>query len=239
MRSKTIQHVAARLPQAFVMNYFADRQSPWLLAHRMAPCVKVGQLRQGPLAKLLDRPAMRTLVARSGGTLRRADVTGVAFADDLSRLDTVGPAGEAALDEVWNREWMDFEITFAAWGTLDTDWQYHQTSRPGQNLVIQLGFPSAHDRLLRRYLPAEARHRFEDKRHPIRQGRRPTLAWARVDLDMDLGDALIEEVQSDWLRLVKCETDDVQHHWPGSRSAASYFAYRMAVTAPSGKSLRL
>lgn len=32
---------------------------------------------------------------------------------------------------------------------------------------------------------------------------RDTLAWARIDFDLDSGEALIEEIQSDWVRRVR------------------------------------
>ena len=41
---------------------------------------------------------------------------------------------------------------------------------------------------------------FEWWSHPVRQDGRHTLAWARMDVDLDAGEALIEEIQSDWIR---------------------------------------
>ena len=37
---------------------------------------------------------------------------------------------------------------------------------------------------------------FEWTSHPVHEGRHRTLAWARIDLDWESGEALIEEIQN-------------------------------------------
>ena len=44
---------------------------------------------------------------------------------------------------------------------------------------------------------------FERSWHPIHEGKHRTLAWARIDLDWESGEALIEEIQNDRLREVR------------------------------------
>jgi hypothetical protein len=43
---------------------------------------------------------------------------------------------------------------------------------------------------------------FEWSAHPIRRSP-STLAWSRVDIDFENGEALIEEIQTDWVRLAE------------------------------------
>ena len=58
-----------------------------------------------------------------------------------------------------------------------------------------------------------------------------TLAWARLDIDRGAGVALIEEIQSDWLRFVRWELDDLRHLRPRSRALRDTQAYEAALTA--------
>jgi hypothetical protein len=71
--------------------------------------------------------------------------------------------------------------------------------------------------------------------HPHSPAPRIALAWARIDLDLARGEALIEEVQSDWMRELawiwklalgeECERlrDDTVRHW--FRNPAARFAH--------------
>ncbi|MEO0830773.1 MAG: hypothetical protein AAFY03_09985, partial [Pseudomonadota bacterium] len=98
-----------------------------------------------------------------------------------------------------------------------------QMSRKGGNLVIQLGFPSDHASLLGRHFRKEVRWKFEASHHPIRDTGRPTLAWARVDVEGD--HMLIEEIQSDWLRFVSLFVQDLAKHEPQSRELRVHQEY--------------
>lgn len=235
MTPEDFQSVAAYLPETVDLNHYPDRQSAWLLAHQMPETARVAELRAGPLAKLLDRPAVKPLVARSGGVLRRVDAQALAYADAFDRFDGVGPAGEAALEAAWSAHWMDFQLSFASWGTHRHLWQHHQVSRPGGNLVIQMAFPSDHQRLMGQYLPDGAREKFEEAQHPTRKDGRPTLAWSRVDIDWDRGEALIEEVQGDWLRFVDDEVRWMAESNPRLRELRAHQAYQRALVAQYAK----
>jgi hypothetical protein len=96
-----------------------------------------------------------------------------------------------------------FSIRLDRWGADEpSDWRsrYYQTSRPGQNLVVQLNFPASHDRAYQRLVQPRKYHPFVWYCHPVCIGGPFTLAWARLDIDFDAGEVLIEEVQSDWVR---------------------------------------
>lgn len=107
---------------------------------------------------------------------------------DWRLLDSYFPAGTE-----------DYALTFGLWGEEDASTSWTQTTRAGLNVVVQLNFPAAHDRAYRRYIePVE--DPFELSFHPINRNGRHTLAWSRVDMDPKRGEALIEEIQSDWIR---------------------------------------
>jgi hypothetical protein len=72
-------------------------------------------------------------------------------------------------------------------------------TRRGENLVVQLNFPDWHDAEYRRLLDPDAVHPFASFSHPVSK-QRNTLAWARVDLDLQHRHALVEEIQTDWVR---------------------------------------
>jgi hypothetical protein len=209
-------------------HYYADRQSPWLLGRQMTCDAPVAELRRTAVDKLLSRPALRRLVGGCGGLLRRADVMALAHAERFDGLDDLGRAGLAALEEIWALDWRGFELTFTDWGS-GPEWRWAQISRQGGSLVIQLGFPADHAALMGRFLPQDARQKFEESYHPVNLKGRPTLAWARVDMDLTSGEALIEEVQCDWLRLVAEEVAWLAEAEPRSRQSRAHQAYQRAL----------
>ncbi|WP_415401445.1 hypothetical protein [Tateyamaria sp. SN3-11] len=221
----TIRH---SLPEVLPFDYYTDREAAWLLAQHMGDDASVRALKAGRLARHLDRTLLRPLVARSGGVVRRADVLALAYADRALRLPDVGAAASAALATICESDWHDFELTFDLW-------EDYQITRPGANLVVQMGFPSDHAALMGRYFRDDVRHKFEESFHPVRKDGRPTLAWARLDIDIATGEALIEEVQSDWLRFVTWEREDLEHNAPRSRDLIATRAYEQAVLARYAK----
>jgi hypothetical protein len=163
-----------------VYSYYRDRYGIGLLRHhcRQQPGrrVPVAALRRSAYAGLLEKPRIRTILAGCGHAL-----------DD---------AALAASD--YDAEQSAFVLTLSTWGEERRGrWRYQQTSRPGVNLVLQLNFNREHERHYRRL--GEADGLFENYGHPIAR-QRHTLAWARIDLDWASGTALIEEIQTDWLR---------------------------------------
>jgi hypothetical protein len=74
------------------------------------------------------------------------------------------------------------------------------TSRRGFNLVLQLNFSSRHDEPYRKLVDPDDYRPFELGGHPVAKGALHTLAWSRLDIDLNTGEALIEEIQTDWIR---------------------------------------
>ena len=135
------------------------------------------QLRKTTLARLLEKP----LVKSSLGTLGRKDFT----AADLALLRP----GESE--------------TYRLTASLFSGWT--QTTRKGRdawNIVLQLNLNGDDAGWIERVFPERRDDPFEWTCHPIYRGRHRTLAWARIDLDWETGEALIEEIQNDRLREV-------------------------------------
>ncbi len=195
--------------------YFSGQESVWLLAHGLGPTTRIRDLRGGRFGKLLDRPVVKPMVAAAAdGVLRRDDFARLAKAD-------ISPAGASAVaiagaEAAASGQWFDFTLTCDAWGEAGS-WAWSQISRKGGNLVLQLGFPSDHARLMGGTVNRNIRKQCEFDLHPVRQTGCPTLAWVRLDIDMGTGEALIEEVQSDWLRYVSRQVIRLRKKAPRSR----------------------
>lgn len=227
MDTGAFEHVRNTLPRTLAFPYYADRESPWLLAKRMPHQARVADLKTGSLGRFLDRPLVKPVVAASGGVLRRADVAAAAYADVMA--DTADTnAALAGVLAAFDEEWHDFELSFAGWAVGAMSYG-SQMSRAGGNLVVQLGFPSTHAALMGKYLSNDTRKAFEYSCHPVRATGRPTLAWARVDVEGET--ALIEEVQSDWLRFAAARVRQMELYDPRSRHLKSLKTYEAGLRA--------
>ena len=178
-----VQEIIACLPAGRTFfHYFKDRYALLLLAQRAsAQGVRIGTLRQSPYAPLLDKPVIKQALASCGsGRITAADLL-----------------------DYWPGQPQTLLLKLAHWGG-DDDRRWQQTCRPGYNLVLQLVFANDHDTQYRRLLKPAFDGYFNFHLHPIAKRRpgefyRETLAWARIDLDWQTGEALIEEIQSDWI----------------------------------------
>lgn len=143
------------------------------------------KIRQTSLGRLFDKPQVRTWM----GKLGKKDFTG----DDLALL--------------WPEETETYRLTadlFDGWA---------QTTRRGKdawNLVLQLNLNGGDADWMERKFPGRDDDPFEWCCHPIHRGRHRTLAWARIDLDWDTGEALIEEIQNDRLREVAARVKQIR-----------------------------
>lgn len=215
MLPEEISFIRQCLPETQAFPYFFGREDAWLLSRRLSAPMRVRDLRKDTMGKLLNRPLIKpVLAATSDGWLRRDSFTAAALAD-FSNIESIGGAKAEAMVALSAR-WFDFTITFDRWGE-GSSWSWSQISRRGGNLVLQLGFPSDHARLLGATLNRNMRKAFEFHMHPVRQTGCPTLAWVRLDISLATGEALIEEVQSDWLRYVAAEVMALRKRAPRSR----------------------
>ena len=232
MKPEEITLIRQAMPEYSDFTYFAGRESLWLLAARMPDRARVADLRQGPLAPLLEKPSVRPLVAGSGGVLDRRVVAALA-SGRMAEAD-LGSGLRAAFEAVWSLPWRDYAVSFGAWGT-DRPGSWAQMSRSGGNLVVQLGFPSEHAALLRRLGLSDDRKWFESVSHPVRHEGWPTLAWARLDIDFARQEVLIEEVQCDWLRYARRYRKRLERTAPQTREARNAAVYEAELATRYGK----
>lgn len=168
-------------PRRLLFRYYKDRYAAMLLEDLLQPRLAIRTLREGRYGRLLERPPIKALVAMKGD--------GVLHRDDFVTL--------------WSYETQTYVVTFATWGSgKRSDQRWCQISRPRRQLVLQLNFPHAHNAEYRRLIPDAGTMPFAQDYHPVNMGERITMAWARIDIDIASGEALIEEVQSDWIRNV-------------------------------------
>jgi hypothetical protein len=121
-----------------------------------------------------------------------------------SWLGTLGKKSFAVpdLDLLWPEETETYRLTA---GLFDGWTQTTRKGSRGWNIVLQLNLNGSDTEWMQRIHPVREDDPFEPYQciHPIHQGRHRTLAWARIDLDWETGEALIEEIQTDRLREVK------------------------------------
>ncbi|MDE1463906.1 hypothetical protein [Spartinivicinus poritis] len=111
-----------------------------------------------------------------------------------------GEISDDQLASCWLDKPLMFTLTLDCWGESDRGWD--QTSRNQSNLVLQINFTGEHLDAYKRLIKPEnmAYGPFENSGHPINTKGRHTMAWVRLDFDLATNEALIEEIQNDWLR---------------------------------------
>ena len=180
MKTELAQEIIECLPkERTLFRYYKDYYAAYLLQRvlqQQGP-MAVSELRRSRFGRLLNKPIFSELLASSGsGKLNAYDI-----------------------ESLWPSEVESYVLTLATWGnTLAKHYRHFQVSRPGKNLVLQMNFCRRHDELYQRYVLEDLDY-FKHRSHPVSQ-QYCTLAWARIDLDMNLNEALIEEIQNDWLR---------------------------------------
>lgn len=171
--------------------YFKDRYALMLLSYRIGQGMTVAELKKSDFSSLLHKPQVKK------------------FLSGVSN----GYVDSKRLEHYWPEDIHPFVLTVARWGGISPRWQ--QTTRHGYNLVIQLNFSNAHDSLYRSLVKPVRGAVLNYYGHPVlRPGRREifreTLAWARLDIDFDTDEVLIEEIQSDWVREARDLLHDAQ-----------------------------
>lgn len=152
--------------------YGKDLYAFQLLQKAVGESRSIQNLKQSPFGRLLEKPAVRNIVGRLGKPTLSAS--------DLAWYAPSNP-------EV-------YRLSLATYDGID------QKSRKGVNLVLQLNLNERDARFVEKHIPERANDPFEYYCHPVSQGRHRTLAWSRIDLDLDRGEALIEEIQNDRIR---------------------------------------
>jgi hypothetical protein len=184
MDIQEIEDLRAMLPAGRTLFTYAKHQYGLQLLRYVAPRpTPVAALRQTPAAPLLQKPQVRTALACCGREVGRE------FLD--ARIAGL-PAPE------------HYALTLGVWAAATSHGRAPQTSRRGANLVLQLNFCNRHNRAFERLVKPKCGWELNYDGHPAlhdqRAQRRYTLAWARLDIDFDQGEVLIEEIQTDWIR---------------------------------------
>jgi hypothetical protein len=172
MQAKEIEAIKADVPSHRKMfHYFKDRFALMLLSYVVGRGKAIRLVKRTPFAGLLRKPVVKRVCSALGG----------------GRLTT------HALASVWPDEARAFGLSIGAWGS-DGEWgPWLQTSRPGFSLVLHLNLTGSRARACRKTFGVSDMY----PSHPWEAGSF-TLAWARLDIDRQTGEALIEEVQSEW-----------------------------------------
>ena len=184
MDRQAIDLVLATLPKGRTVFYdFEDRYALLLLSHHLqhGP-MPIEALKRSHLAPLLNKPLIKSVIAQLGrGWIEVAD-----------------------LFSGWPQELDAYRLTLDSWPSLSQKPQRvrHQVTRNEFSLVLQLNLPMAHQRELNQTIGNW--HDYTSAGfHPVAKSAELTLAWARIDIDFATGEALIEELQSDWVRDVR------------------------------------
>lgn len=178
MEMQLVEEIIACLPQGrSLFHYGKHSYAPLLLSYLLEDKVRIGDLRKSRYGKLLQTPSLKRVIAADGKPV----------------LD------KTQLDMAYWQNTLPFVLC------LDLFDGSSQTSRRGVNLVLQLNFTRQHDREYRKLAKPGSHPVMRSYWHPVMQpGKRElfreTLAWSRIDLAFDCNQALIEEVQSDWVR---------------------------------------
>jgi hypothetical protein len=164
-----------------VFYYYKDKYVLDMLLWYIGRGMHVSSVKSSYISGMLDKPVMKRIMKHLPTSILR----------------------DQDLLNYWPADFQAFKISFGRWKNIwsgnSNNWG--QTSRSGINLVLRLDFAKSHDRIYQNLIrPVMQKHKiFENTGHPINTDAK-TLAWARMDIDLDNGEVLIEEIQNDWLR---------------------------------------
>jgi hypothetical protein len=176
--------IACLSEERTLFHYFKGQYAFFLLSYATKGLSSVSDIKKSPFRHLLNQQDVKALLAYQGN----------------------GKLTDNLFAHAWRDGSQPFVLTVDKWANSDK-WE-RQTTRKGSNLVLQLNFSEKHNRAYRRLVKPDYDDVFNYYAHPVmargkRNFYRDTLAWARIDLDLDSGEALIEEIQSDWVRRAK------------------------------------
>ena len=181
MKDHLINDIITALPKDRTLYYyFKDRYALTLLSSVVGEGITVRAIKQSRFAPLLARPLLKQLIATAGN--------GQITHQDLANLWPIAP--------------VCYRLTVGKWG-VETGPSWQQTTRPEPNLVLHLNFSNQHDQAYKALIENKGLKPFIYRDHPNARAGFNTLSWARFDVDFQSGQALIEELQTDWLRYVK------------------------------------
>lgn len=185
MNQQQLESVLGALPggRRTLFPYFKDRYALVLLSYAVGAGKTIRAVKESAFGGLLDKPLLKAAT----GNLPDGRLT-------AERLACIWPCQPEY-----------YRLTLGTWGPDKGYWNqaWYQVSRPGKNLVVQLNFSAKHNRPFLDLIRPEGHHPFAWHGHPIATNGEHTMAWARLDIEPEAGEALIEEVQTDWIRAAR------------------------------------
>lgn len=187
MKSQLLDEVIACLPTGKThYRYFQGAYASRLLSMMLPEHVELHKLKQTRFNRLLEHKSIKPIVSQCGG----------------------GVLDRQALITSWCEPSQAFLLSVSRWGKHGGRY-WNQMSRTGENLVLQLNLPMQNLQHYQRWIDPSCESTLNGRwsSHPVqtdldKPSFRETLAWARIDLDFQTNEALIEEVQSDATRNV-------------------------------------
>lgn len=207
MKTELAHEIIECLPKdRTLFRYYKDYYAVYLVHRELQQRgdMAVSDLRQGRLGKLLTKPIFAELLATSG--------SGKLTATDIEQF------WPSHLDYGYLEPYV---LTLGLWGNSQArHYRHYQVSRPGKNLVLQMNFCNRHNQHYKRCINDDMDY-FKFSGHPVSR-QYCTLAWARIDMDITTGEALIEEIQNDWLRDMAHLKDHIQWYANKGYATARY-----------------
>ncbi|RYZ97939.1 MAG: hypothetical protein EOO68_14490 [Moraxellaceae bacterium] len=179
MDEQQLEEVIACLPtHRTLFHYFKDQYAVYLLQHYLinATSNHIHNIKQSRMKKLLDKQVVKDSLKNSGN----------------------GMLESTQLENLWSTQTEQYVLTLGRWGH-KSRYDWNQTSRPGVNLVLQLNLSNQFETMFKAITGCDV-NRMTTCYHPKSTKRSATLAWARLDMDFNTGEVLIEEIQSDLIR---------------------------------------
>ena len=182
MNTKEINRVIGGLPKGKTeFLYTKDGYALDLLADFVGTSGRtIRTIKSSQFAPLLNRPNVRELLAELGG--------GRLYREDIETRRPPKPD-------------VEYSLSVGTWGEENPDpYAWYQTSVPGMNLVLHMNFCDQDVKAFSNaFHSTHSDAPFSSLNHPHKEGEF-TMAWTRIEIDTGNGEALIEEVQNDWLR---------------------------------------
>ncbi|MBX2882653.1 MAG: hypothetical protein KTR32_22070 [Granulosicoccus sp.] len=182
MDIKLVSEIIACLPAGRTcFPYYRDRYAALLLPWVVEEGALLSSVKKSRFGSLLSRPSVKSALVHCGdGRFHREHFCAV-----------------------WEEPHEQFLLTLDRWGGGHR--AESQTSRPGHNLVLQVNLNEGYRQLFDRLVAEDLKYWFRSYGHPVMRERangfhRQTLGWIRIDLDLQTGEAVIEEIQTDWMR---------------------------------------
>jgi hypothetical protein len=181
MKTYELDEVLACLPKGRTLFHYQKNQYIRMI---LAALIRHGQLqtiadlKQSHYSKWVKQPWVNAYLAKQ-----------------TNAKSAIAPLLDTELTTEWDSH--PFILSAGRWGSA-RDYGWCQTTRRGENMVLHLNLPLSAQVALR-HIGVDVTDKLQYSFHPQDQ-RRLTLAWARLDIDFEHGQVLIEEVQSDLIR---------------------------------------